>query len=121
MNRDFLELFMEKTSFPEEARQELRRCNQLLDGAGLGEALQGAVSFFYHSQCSVKAVEPLLQGVAASSGISVYTVWLLFLMQAAQRARRDYLAQGVCEEIFWDTFCDLRYKLLECKTIHGVW
>ena len=42
-------------------------------------------------------------------------------MQAAQRARRDYLAQGVCEEIFWDTFCDLRYKLLECKTIHGVW
>lgn len=121
MNRDFLELFMEKTSFPEEARQELRRCNQLLDGAGLGEALQGAASFFYHSQCSVKAVEPLLQGVAASSGISVYTVWLLFLMQAAQRARRDYLAQGVCEEIFWDTFCDLRYKLLECKTIHGVW
>lgn len=121
MDRQFLELFMEKTGFPEEAREELRRCEKLLSGSGLDEVLQGAESFFYSSGCSIRAAEPLIQGLAASSGIHVYTVWLLFLIQAARRAQGDYLQKGVPEQVFWDTFCDLRYKLFECRDVQGVW
>ena len=36
MNRDFLELMMEKTGFPQEAKTELLRCADSLAASGQG-------------------------------------------------------------------------------------
>lgn len=121
MNKDFLRLLMEKTDFPAEARAELIRCADALTGQGQEEALDGAVEFFYENDLSIKLTAPLIEETAKNSGVHVYTVWLLFLIEAAVTAREAYLERGVPEDIFWATFADLKYKVLECRNIHGVW
>ena len=45
MDLDFLKLLMEKTGFPEEAKEEALRSAKVLAHTGQEEALDGAVSF----------------------------------------------------------------------------
>ena len=84
-------------------------------------ALDGAVEFYYENDLSTKLVEPLLEEIAQASGVHLYTVWELFLIQAAKPAREGYLEKGVPEDIVWDTWEDLKYKAIECKNVQGVW
>lgn len=121
MDHEFMELLLDQTHFPQEARQELHRCVCLLEQAGQDEALEEAVAFFYRNQFDVKVTEPLLQAIGQATGIPLYTVWLLLLIQASVPAKSLYRRKGIGEEIFWNTFSDLTYKLYECKNVQGVW
>jgi len=121
MNKEFLQLMMEKTEFPAEAKAFLSESADTLISAGQGEALNGAVEFFYENDFSMDLVQPMIQEMAERSGLSPYTVWMLFLIEAAQNAGEAFRQDGVPEEIFWATFSDLRYKAVECKEIHNVW
>lgn len=121
MDQQFLKLLMDKTGFPEEAKQEAPRCQDVLVQTGQEEALDGAVECLYSHDLDLKVVEPLVKAIADESGVNVYTVWLLFLIQASQPAVNAYLEKGVPEDIVWDTFSDLKFKVLECKNVHGVW
>lgn len=117
MNQAFLQELMEKTGFPQEAKAAYLRDVEKLDP----EALEGAEEFFYENDFSIKLTQPLIDQMAEDAGLSPYTVWGLFLALAAERARKDYLEAGISEEIFWDTFSDLRYKAVECMDNKGVW
>lgn len=117
MNRDFLQLLMERTGFPEEARTAYNCEADKLDP----QAMDGAVSFFYENDFDIGLVTPLIEDMAGASGVSVHTVWGLFLAFAAERAREAYSSLGISEDIFFDTFSDLRYKAVECMQNKGVW
>ncbi len=121
MNKDFLQLFMEKTGFPQEAKDALTQAADQLSKAGQEEAMAGAIAFYYENDFSAQTTQPLIEEMAQAAGLSPYTVWALFLIFAAETARRDYLDRGISEEIFWATFTDVRYKALECKANKGVW
>lgn len=121
MNKEFLRLLMEKTGFPEEAKAELLQNADALTAAGQEEALDGAVEFFYDNDFSISLSSPLIEEIAEKAELSPYTVWLLFLVEAAIPVREAFAADGIAEQIFWDTFADLRYKVLECKEVQGVW
>ena len=121
MDRAFTQELMEKTGFPAEARQAFTQAEEQLLSAGQEEALDGAVEFYYENDLSTKLVEPLLEEIAQASGVHLYTVWELFLIQAAKPAREGYLEKGVPEDIIWDTWEDLKYKAIECKNVQGVW
>ena len=60
---------------------------------------------------------PLIETISQESGVHLYTVWLLFLIQAAKPAVAAYLEKGVPEEVVWETFRDLKFKVLECKNV----
>ena len=94
MDRAFTQELMEKTGFPAEARQAFTQAEEQLLSAGQEEALDGAVEFYYENDLSTKLVEPLLEEIAQASGVHLYTVWELFLIQAAKPAREGYLARG---------------------------
>lgn len=117
MNRDFLELLMERTGFPAEAQAAYNLAADKLDPA----AMDGAIDFFYENDFDIGLLTPLIEDMAENSGVSVHTVWGLFLAFAAERAHGDYIADGVSEKIFFDTFSDLRYKAIECMHNKGVW
>lgn len=121
MNKEFLQLLMEKTGFPEEAKAELLKSAGALTAAGQEEALDGAVEFFYENEFSISLTQPLVEEMAGIAGLSPYTVWMLLLIEASQRAREAFRQKSVPENIFWDTFSDLRCKALECKEIYDVW
>lgn len=117
LDQDFMALLMEKTGFPEEAK------TFLLESAGKvdADALWAALEAFYAGGFSTKDTQPAIDQMAESAGLSPYTVWMVFLMQGAKRAKPDYEAKGIGEEIFWATFADLRYKAIECMENYGVW
>lgn len=121
MNKEFLQLLMEKTEFPAEARKFLLESADVLLGAGQGEAMVGTVEFFYDNDFSIDLTRPMIEDMAEKAGLSPYTVWMLFLIEAAQNAREDFRRRGISEDIFWASFADLKYKVLECKELHGVW
>ncbi len=121
MNKEFLQLMMERTNFPAEARVFLLESADTLTRAGQEEALDGAVEFFRENDFSVQLTQPLTEEIGKAAGLSPYTVWLLLLIEAAQNVREAFRQDGVPEQVFWDTFADLRYKVVECKEIYGVW
>lgn len=121
MNKKFLQLFMDKTDFPQEAKSSLLEDADTLTSAEQEEALDGAVEFFYENDFDIKLTEPLINEMAESSGLSPYTVWLLMLIEASQNAREAYRQGGTPDELFWATFADLRYKAIECKENYNVW
>lgn len=121
MNLNFLESFMERTDFPPEAAEAFMQAGGQLRRGGWEEAMDGVVEFFYENGFSVATTQPLIDDLAQNTGLSPYTLWELALIFAAETARTAYLERGTSEEIFYDTFCDLRYKALECKRVKGVW
>ena len=54
-------------------------------------------------------------------GISGYTTVFLLLACMTDHAHTLYRKQGISDEIFHDTFSDLKWKLLECKKVKDVW
>ena len=117
LDKNFLTLLMDKTGFPEEAKTSLSESAGKVDP----QALEQALDAFYAGGFSIKDTQPAIDEMAKAAGLSPYTVWMVFLMQGAKHAKADYEKKGVSEDIFWDTFCDLRYKALECMENYGVW
>ena len=116
MNIDFLKLLMDRTKFPQQAQEAYLQAAEKIDA----DSMDGAIEFYYENDFSAKQTQPLIEEMANDSSVNVYTVWGLFLAFAAERAHRDYLAEGISEEVFFETFSDLRYKTLECKENKGV-
>lgn len=111
MNKDFLSLFFEKTEFPTPARTVLTEVAEKLS-----EEIDRILAF-YEGGYNHEATVPLVEALAKESGISAYSIWMVVLCLAAEKARPLYRT----EEIYWDTFCDLRYKVQECFNVHGIW
>ena len=88
MNKDFLQLLMERTGFPDEAKTAYMEAAGRLDSG----AVDGAIRFFYEHDFDIAMLTPLIEDIAETSGVSVHTVGGLFLGFAAERARGDYLA-----------------------------
>ena len=121
MDRDFLKLMLEKTNFPEAARQDLSARLEELSQKGLEEDLDGAVVFYYENHFDCALTEELLQSLSEQSGISHYTLWMLLLIEAAAPMEKVFAQKHIPRELFWETFADLRYMALECYENYGVW
>ena len=121
MNREFLQLLMDKTAFPADAQLAYLAGLDTLENAGQGAEMEKTIGDFYGDGFSIANAQPKIKAMAEASGVHEYTVWGLFLALAAERAKTDYLAKGISEQVFWDTFCDLKYKVVECKDVQGVW
>ena len=62
-----------------------------------------------------------LKQLAEKSGLHLYTVEMLHLLYCVERLKDIYQARGYSEELLKDSMADLRYKLEECKAVHGTW
>ena len=111
MNIKFLEEFLDKEAFPQPARAELLRI-----ASSVPEALDSILKA-YEQGYDHEATVPLVKALSERSGISEYSIWLIILCLAAEKARPLYRT----EEVYWDTFCDLRYKAQECYDVYGIW
>lgn len=57
----------------------------------------------------------------ADRGLHRHVVDFLFLALASERLRENYRAAGLPDELFWDTIADLKFKLIECHDVYGIW
>ena len=111
MNRDFLVLFFDKTQFPEAAKEAILAAADKVSSEIMPILAQ------YEDGYNHEATIPLIKALASASGIHEYTLWMILLCLAAEKARPLYKT----ETLYWDTFCDLRYKAQECFDVYGIW
>jgi hypothetical protein len=102
---------LEKTQFPEAAKKAL------LSSADKVETSILPILAFYENGYNHDATVPLIKELSQSSQVHEYTLWMLLLILAAEKARPLYKT----EQLYWDTFCDLRYKAQECFDVYGIW
>ncbi len=57
--------------------------------------------------------------IAENNNISPYTAYMLLFICMSPILKRKYTQIGISDKIFFDTMHDLRFKLEECRLIHG--
>ena len=50
-----------------------------------------------------------------------FSLALYILLCATELLFEKYRERNIDEAIFWDTIMDIKYKLDECKDVHGIW
>ncbi|MFR5142668.1 MAG: acyltransferase domain-containing protein [Acutalibacteraceae bacterium] len=118
---DYLKTFGDTLALPAESRAPLAADYEtLLAAPGAAAEMQAAESLLFGG-AEWAAIVPHMDRLHACSGLHRHTVDFLFLMAASERLRADYKAAGLSDALFWDTIADLKYKLIECRDVYGIW
>jgi len=111
---------MTRFRFPKEAQQELLSCLEKLTEC-FSEEFEALLAFYPACGYHHLQTEEQANILAEKSGISEYSIWLLMLIHTAEHAKALFASCGADETVYWDTFEDFRYKLLECKEVNDIW
>ncbi len=60
-----------------------------------------------------------IKSLALKKDICEYTAYMLLFICLAPQLHEQYIQKGIDHKIFYDTMCDLKYKLEECKFVHN--
>ncbi len=114
-----MRVFGEKTGFPPEAVVFLEEKFRVLQQKEMMNSLYAAMDNFF---CAAdEKYLDILQEIAEKTEIHRMTVDMIFLILCTKPLFYLYRQTGLGEELFWDTMCDLKYKLMECKAVYNVW
>ena len=58
--------------------------------------------------------------VAECANIHVYSAKLLIYVCLSRSLREHYAKQGISDKIWFDSMCDLKWKLWECEAVKGI-
>jgi hypothetical protein len=64
---------------------------------------------------------PKIDMAAEISGVHKYSAELLLFILFSKHLRELYRQKGISDRIWFDSMCDLKWKLWECKAVKGVW
>ncbi len=108
--------FTEKMNFPKDAREELltvlEKCSKCSDFSEIVSRYGKSDFDFY------KALEDI-KSFAERSDICEYTAYMLLFVCMLPELHNKYKQKGISDKIFYDTICDLKYKLEECRLVYG--
>lgn len=118
---DYFYLFCETLDLPADCRAPLTADYErlLADDAAMAEIRAAGEKLFSGEEWPV--LEPHMNAAHAAAGLHRHTVDFLFLMAQSERMLSDYERAGLSHALFWDTIADLKFKLLECRAVYGIW
>ena len=64
---------------------------------------------------------PKIDKAAELSGVHQYSAELLLFILFSKHLRELYRERGISDKIWFDSMCDLKWKLWECKAVKGMW
>lgn len=111
--------FGAKTGFPPEAICFLEEKFNILQQKSKMNCLYAAMDNLFCEKDGKYLA--LLQEIAEETEIHRVTVNMIFFILCAKPLFYIYRQKGLSESLFWDTMCDLKYKLMECKEVYHVW
>ena len=118
---EYLKIFGDTLELPTESRAPLAHDYEMLLAApGAEEEMKTAEDKLFAGE-DWKTLVPHMDRLHELSGLHRHVVDFLFLMAASERLRENYRAAGLSDALFWDTIADLKYKLIECHDVYGIW
>lgn len=119
---DFEINLMQKLNFPAEAQEEFCSARKTVkQNSETNELFERLKRDYASNDVSLNTAIEQLTAAAQKTGISEYTFHLMFLLSCTPFLFERYEEEGIAEEIFWNTVADLKYKLIECRNVKGVW
>ncbi len=120
MNINYAKFLMDKISFPEEAKVFFASLAEKIVHDGNEEKFDAIVDS-YVKDVNMDETDSRLRAISEAVGDSGYAYWMLLLLLGAEKVKSKYDARGVSDEVFYDTFSDLRCKVIECMDMYGKW
>ncbi len=109
----------EKLEFPVEATKYFQDCfEKILSSGKAKKILDDSVAACFNG------LQTYVDGATAISdmlAIREESVNMVLMLICAARLKEIYPSKGLSEDLYWETMQDLRYKLLECQKVRGVW
>lgn len=119
---DFALDFMAREEFPGDAVSAFAGDFDKIkaDGACLGKLMK-LKNKYLAGKRPYKSVSPPVRAVGKKLGMSGERSDFVFLLLCLSGAKKKYEKNGLSDELFYATFADLKYKLLECKAVKNEW
>jgi len=111
---------MLRLGFPPEACEALTEADGRLAKTALLSPLwkQAQNDLLYGTE---KDFVEMLKTLAQTCDVPQQTLDMVFLLRAVPYLGERYREKGYSEELLYETMTDLRYKLLECHALCGLW
>ena len=121
--REYLHRFFERFAYPHPAREELLRAYDTVQSDTLAKAQWDSYLAAYHQStlCDFEAQARGCREMSERMPLSPFTLHLLLFLCHTQQLQEWYRQAGLDEQLWYDTVSDLKYKLLECHAVYGVW
>ncbi|MBR5868512.1 MAG: hypothetical protein IKZ21_03640 [Clostridia bacterium] len=121
--RSYLESFFAEFDYPMESRDVLLSAYDAITSSPAPAAKWQELMELYEANynCDFNAALEVCDVIAADTGCHSYTVRLLLFICWSRRLRTLYREQGIADQIWFDSMCDLKYKLWECKAVKNIW
>ena len=116
---EYLEVFMDKTGFPEDSRDTFRDTNKKLLANAEAAAALDVIAQQYDTD-DRDAVLREADRIGEMIGVHNYTIELFYFMYISHDLRARYAEQKIDDAVFWQSMTDLRAKLIECRDVYGI-
>ncbi len=122
MNSSYVKYIAEKLSFPNEAVDSLLSCAEKVTNSRQADVLMmDALSTFERTDYSFEGMKDRFVSISRAADISKSSAEMLMLLLACEKLEKKYADAGYGDKFFVDTMSDLKYKLVECHGLYGVW
>ena len=122
MLKQYLVEFMEHFEYSKEDCLVIEKAFATLEASGEAyqEFLQFLKAYDEDMKTDFTSMRLCMKEVSAKAGIHEYTGFLILFICLSKSLKRYYQEAGYSEEIWFTSMCDLKYKLEECKEVHGI-
>lgn len=113
---------MTRLDFPADAQVTLLGALDRIGGDSVAAAWLGSLMAHYEKseRCHYRQMLADVTALGQVLGLHEYTVSMLLFLCLGEKLKARYAERGIDEAVYYATMADLRYKLEECRLVHGV-
>ena len=115
--------FLEEFSYPEEAREVLLAAYDSMCGKAEGKEAFEALLARYKADKALDFMALLedIHKLSEENGVHEYTGTLVLFICMTDTMWQYYQEAGYSREMWFTMVSDLKYKLIECKSVYDIW
>jgi hypothetical protein len=121
--KGYLIAFFEEFAYPAPSREVLLAAYEQIVTAPETASRFAALLEAYDRDMNLDYAALIAEMTALCEGVDLhpYTGHTVLFVCLSRRLHERYREQGISDDIWHDSMLDLRYKLIECHLVHGVW
>ncbi len=119
--KEYLKSFLDEFDYPVEAKSTFLFAYDKLceyDKVAFDEIIE---RYNQNIEIDFSAMITDISTLADKCGVHEYTAYLLLFILLSKRLKKYMLDNGYGAEMWRESVVDLKYKLIECKLVKGVW
>ena len=121
--RDYLCDFLVMFEFPEDSQLALREAYEWISDNDQTSQMYHELMDTYaqNKDCDYDALVRKMKDISDLLGLHEYTGRMILYIGLSKQLKEYYREAGIDESVWRNSMMDLKYKLLECKSVYNIW